>query len=101
MTSENPTPTDPLLAIDGLRVRLGGAPVLDGVDATAERGRVVGVVGPNGAGKTTLLRTIAGVITPDAGRVTVAGERIHDLSSKAVSRLVASVRSSWAAGSRW
>lgn len=81
----------PLLTIDGLRVRLGGTTVLDAVDAAADRGRFVGVVGPNGAGKTTLLRTIAGAITPEAGHVAVGGERIHDLSSKATSRLVASV----------
>jgi iron complex transport system ATP-binding protein len=91
VTSQGSTPTEPLLTIDGLGVRLGGATVLDAVDATAERGRFVGVVGPNGAGKTTLLRTIAGAITPDAGRVTVDGQRIHDLSSRAASRLVASV----------
>jgi iron complex transport system ATP-binding protein len=91
VTSDSSNPTDLLLRIEGLRVRLGGATVLDAVDATAERGRFVGVVGPNGAGKTTLLRAIAGAITPDAGRVTVDGQRIHNLSSKAASRLVASV----------
>ncbi|MBB6646248.1 ATP-binding cassette domain-containing protein [Halobellus sp. MBLA0160] len=91
MTADRSPPGDPLLAVDGLRVRLGGATVLDNVDATADRGRFVGLVGPNGAGKTTLLRTIAGAITPDEGRVTVDGERIHDLSSKAASRLVATV----------
>ena len=101
MTPRNSTARESLLTVDGLRVRLGGTTVLDDIDATAERGRFVGLVGPNGAGKTTLLQTIAGAITPDAGRITVDGERIHDLSSKAVSRLVASVRSSWAAGSRW
>jgi len=91
VTADGSVPTEPLLTVDGLRVRLGGTTVLDGVDATAERGRFVGLVGPNGAGKTTLLRTIAGAITPDAGRVSVDGERIHDLPSKAASRLVASV----------
>jgi len=91
VTPENPTPTDPLLTIDGLRVRLGGTTVLDGIDATVDRGQVVGLVGPNGAGKTTLLRTVAGAITPDAGRVLIDGQRIHNLSSKAASRLVASV----------
>ena len=91
MSPGSSTPTEPLLAVDELRVRLGGTTVLDSIDATADRGRFVGLVGPNGAGKTTLLRTIAGAITPDAGRVTVDGQRIHNLSSKAASRLVASV----------
>ena len=91
MTADRSSSADPLLAVDGLRVRLGGTTVLDNVDATADRGRFVGLVGPNGAGKTTLLRTVAGAVTPDEGRVTVGGERIHDLSSKAASRLVAPV----------
>jgi len=91
VSSDRSTATGPLLTIDGLRVRLGGATVLDAVDAAADRGRFVGVVGPNGAGKTTLLRTIAGAITPETGHIAVDGERIHGLSSKATSRLVASV----------
>jgi len=91
VTAGAPPRTEPLVSVDGLRVRLGGATVLDGVDATVDRGRFVGLVGPNGAGKTTLLRAIAGAVVPDAGRVTVDGERIHDLSSKAASRRVASV----------
>ena len=32
-------------------------------------GEVVGVIGPNGSGKTTLLRCLAGVITPDQGKI--------------------------------
>lgn len=81
----------PLVDIDDLWMSLGGATVLRGVDATVDRGRFVGLVGPNGAGKTTLLRTIAGAITPDTGSITVAGERLHGLSSKATSRLVTTV----------
>ena len=76
----------PLVEVDGLWVSLGGTRILRGVDATMDRGRFVGLVGPNGAGKTTLLRTITGAITPDSGSITVAGERIGDLSSKATSR---------------
>ena len=91
MTADTPTPGSPLLTVEDLRLQLGGTTVLDGVDATVDRGRFVGVVGPNGAGKTTLLRVIAGAATPDAGRVVVDGERIHDLPSRAASRLVASV----------
>ena len=91
MTAGDATAAAPLLSIEELRVRLGGTTVLDGVDASVDRGRFVGLVGPNGAGKTTLLRTVAGAIAPDAGRVTVDGERIHDLPSRAASRLVASV----------
>jgi iron complex transport system ATP-binding protein len=91
MTVGDPSQPTPLLVIDGLGVELGGTTVLEEVDATADRGRFVGIVGPNGAGKTTLLRTIAGAVDPAVGRVTVDGARIHDLTSKAASRLVAKV----------
>ncbi|MFB6124161.1 MAG: ATP-binding cassette domain-containing protein [Haloferacaceae archaeon] len=81
------------LAVDvsNLRVSLGGVRVLDDVTTGVERGQFVGLVGPNGAGKTTLVRSLNGVLTPDSGTVEIEGERIHDLSSKAASRLVATV----------
>ena len=91
MSLDIPEGSGPLVEVDDLWVSLGGTRILRGVDATMDRGRFVGLVGPNGAGKTTLLRTIAGAITPDSGSITVAGERIGDLSSKATSRLVTTV----------
>jgi ABC-2 type transport system ATP-binding protein len=36
-------------------------------------GETYGLLGPNGAGKTTTISMIAGILRPDAGRVTVAG----------------------------
>ncbi|WP_224269694.1 heme ABC transporter ATP-binding protein [Haloprofundus salinisoli] len=79
------------IRVDDLAVELGGVSVLDGVDATVERGTFVGLVGPNGAGKTTLLRSLSGLIRPDRGAVTVDGVPIAGRSSKEVSRLVATV----------
>jgi ABC-2 type transport system ATP-binding protein len=38
-------------------------------------GRVVGLVGPNGAGKTTLLHLAVGLLQPNAGTITVLGDR--------------------------
>jgi iron complex transport system ATP-binding protein len=56
-----------------LHVRLGGAPILTAVDLAVTGGELVGLVGPNGAGKSTLLAALAGDVSPDAGRVEVAG----------------------------
>ncbi|MFO7949315.1 MAG: ABC transporter ATP-binding protein [Candidatus Fermentibacteraceae bacterium] len=47
--------------------------VIDGVDLQVEAGAIVCLMGPNGSGKTTLLRLAAGVLLPDAGRVSVLG----------------------------
>jgi sodium transport system ATP-binding protein len=43
------------------------------VGFSAPDGRITGLLGPNGAGKTTTLRMLAGLITPDAGRMSVDG----------------------------
>ena len=47
--------------------------VLDGVSLSVNSGEVVALLGPSGSGKSTLLRVIAGIITPDTGRVLVHG----------------------------
>ncbi|MDP8931468.1 MAG: ABC transporter ATP-binding protein [Actinomycetota bacterium] len=46
---------------------------LRGVSFSVSRGTAFGIVGANGAGKSTLLRTIAGILPPSEGRVTVRG----------------------------
>ena len=51
----------------------GGARALSEVDLDIHRGEVHGLVGANGAGKSTLIRSLAGVITPDSGTVTIDG----------------------------
>jgi len=66
-----------MITVDGLthsydRSRV----VLDAVAFEVRAGSVTGLVGPNGAGKTTLMRTIATLLRPRAGRVTVDG---HDV----------------------
>ena len=45
---------------------------LEDVSLNLARGQRLGVIGRNGAGKSTLLRTMAGIITPDRGRLTRA-----------------------------
>jgi iron complex transport system ATP-binding protein len=88
--------TDPAIEIDDIVVEFGGVTVLDGVSTDVAEGTFVGLVGPNGAGKTTLLRTVTGALDPDSGTVAVADERLADLSSRAASRLVATVPQSTA-----
>ncbi|MCO5146738.1 MAG: ABC transporter ATP-binding protein [Aquamicrobium sp.] len=77
-----------LLSISGLSVRLGGKPVLDGLDVSVAAGEFVGLIGPNGAGKSTLLRTVLGFL-PHAGTVLVGGTDTTALRARERARRVA------------
>ena len=68
-----PSAAEPRLVVRGVRKSYRRRVVLDGVDAVVTAGEVLAIVGPNGAGKSTLLRICAGLESPDAGTVTVAG----------------------------
>ena len=56
----------------------GGVHALRGLSLTLRQGEIYGLLGPNGAGKSTLIRAIAGLLTPDAGSVTVLGQPMPD-----------------------
>jgi iron complex transport system ATP-binding protein len=58
---------------NALKATLKRREVLHGLDVLAEPGELTAIVGPNGAGKTTLLRTLAGLLPPTAGTVTLSG----------------------------
>src|SRR5579859_6613635 len=55
--------------------------VLHGLTLEIAEGDFVALMGPSGSGKTTLLNLIGGLDRPTTGEVTVAGERIDQLSS--------------------
>ncbi|TCD47722.1 ABC transporter ATP-binding protein [Chlorobium sp. N1] len=65
---------EPVVACEGLRVRLGGVDVLRGLTLSVFEGDFIGIVGPNGGGKTTLLRCILGLLRPTEGTIRVFGD---------------------------
>ncbi len=70
----------PLLAARDVVLRYGAREVLAGVTLAIAPGEVVAVIGPNGAGKTSLLKVLAGIVTPEAGRVEVTGPRARSVA---------------------
>ena len=80
-------PTRPILSARGLRKRFGATEALRGLDLDIAPGEVVAVMGPSGSGKSTLLHCLAGILAPDEGEVTFAGERIDRLGETERSRL--------------
>jgi iron complex transport system ATP-binding protein len=82
---------DPLMAVHGLRVRLGGRDVVQSADLELRRGQLVAVVGPNGAGKSTIVRAAAGLLRPAAGSVTWEGTEVRRVGARRLSRLRAFV----------
>ena len=62
----------PALEVEGLEAGYDRTPVLHGLDLVVPDG-VTAILGPSGCGKTTLLRTVAGFVTPTAGRIRVGG----------------------------
>lgn len=67
-----------------LHLRLGGTPILRGVDFDARAGEVTMIIGPNGSGKTTLMRLLSGEVAPDAGTVTLNEAPLATLTPEAM-----------------
>ena len=60
--------------------------VLDGLNLDVPKGDFLALMGPSGSGKSTLLNLIGGIDSPTSGSVTVDGERIDQLSGRALAR---------------
>lgn len=77
----------PAIIIQGLRSQFGSHVVHENLSLTVLRGEVLGVVGGSGSGKSVLLNTIIGLRNPDAGEITVFGQRLQRASRRRWSAL--------------
>lgn len=71
-----------VIKVRGLRNQFGSHVVHDNLDLDVYRGDILGVVGGSGTGKSVLLRSIVGLIKPAAGKVTVFGKTLSELSDR-------------------
>jgi len=74
MTVESVKPV--VLSVRGLRKRYGELEAVRGVSFDIREGETYGLLGPNGAGKSTTISIVCGLLTRDAGDVTVDGKPI-------------------------
>lgn len=75
----------------GLVKKFGSYRAVNEIDLAVPSGAVYGFLGPNGSGKTTTIRMLLGLISPNAGTVTVLGQPMPDASQQVLTRVGALV----------
>ena len=70
----------PMLRLEHVGLRIGGARILNDVSLDVPAGEMLGVIGPNGAGKTTLFNVVSGVIRPTEGKVLLDGQEVTNVA---------------------
>ncbi|MFE3836236.1 ABC transporter ATP-binding protein [Pseudogemmobacter sonorensis] len=78
--------TVPLLQTRDLAVGYGAAPVLSGITLKIAPGRITAIVGANACGKSTLLRSLARLLPPRRGSVTLDGVPVQRIAPRAFAR---------------
>lgn len=76
-----------MILLDTLTKSFGPRRVLAGMSLEVPDGRNTVIIGPSGVGKSVTLKLIVGLLEPDAGRVVVDGEVVHELDREALAGL--------------
>lgn len=87
MSAPDPSSSAEAIRCEGLGKRFDDHWALRDVDVVIRRGEILGVIGPGGHGKSVLLKCLAGLFTPDAGRVLVGGEDLARLGASGLARV--------------
>ena len=64
-----------------------GTTVLQGLNLTLNKGKIVGLLGPNGCGKSTLMKLVSGLLVPDSGKILICGEEQSEKTNALISYL--------------
>ncbi|MDM9626124.1 ABC transporter ATP-binding protein [Rhizobium sp. S152] len=73
--------SDTYLQLDKLTLAYGDTVAVKDLDLTIRKGELVALLGPSGCGKTTTMRSIAGLLNPASGRITLDGNDITRVSA--------------------
>jgi iron(III) transport system ATP-binding protein len=66
------------IEVRGLRKSFGCSVAVAGIDITVPQGEMLVLLGPSGCGKTTTMRCVAGLESPDSGRISIGGTTVFD-----------------------
>src|SRR5580658_4625714 len=78
---------DMVISLQKVRKSFGSLAVLKGVDLEVCKTENVVVLGRSGSGKSVLIKIIAGLLKPDAGKVTVLGREVDELDLQQLRQL--------------
>jgi phospholipid/cholesterol/gamma-HCH transport system ATP-binding protein len=70
----------PIIVFDDVHLSFDDKVILRNISFTLKTGHTKVFLGASGAGKSTILRLILGLLKPDAGRIFVNGERVHEMT---------------------
>lgn len=77
----------PAIRLEGVAKAFGSQQVLKDLSFEVAEGESLVIMGPSGSGKSVILKHLIGLLSPDAGRIEVAGREVPRLSSRALAEL--------------
>lgn len=79
-----------MIEVINLFKKFNNRPALQGTSFKLEKGEVYGLLGPNGAGKTTTLKILAGLLSPDEGKILI-NNRVYDRDNSELKQMISYV----------
>ena len=73
---------DNFLKLKNINYQVGIKKILDNISFSIKKGDIFSIIGPSGSGKTTILKTIAGLITPSSGKITIDDINVTNVFKK-------------------
>ncbi len=80
-------PQQPLVEIKDVNFSYDKRAILNGINMSFGKGKVIAVMGGSGCGKTTLFRLVGGALKPTRGEVRIDGQVIHELDQDALYKM--------------
>ncbi len=68
-----------IIEVKNLTKQFMGLKAIDNLSVGFPSGKATGLIGPNGSGKTTLMNVLTGLLTPEAGEITIRGQQFNKI----------------------